>query len=54
MSCETLALGQVAVSFLHSLSLKLWLAPGLGVLLFLSGTVNDPIWSNVKCTQIPQ
>lgn len=49
-----LALGQVAISVLHSLSLKLWLAPGLSALLFLSGTVNDPIWSNVECTQIPQ
>lgn len=43
VSYEMLAFSQPAISFLHSLSLKLWVAPGRSVLLFLSGTVNDPI-----------
>jgi len=43
VSYETLAFGQLPISFLQSLSLKLWVAPGCSVLLFLSGTVNDPI-----------
>ena len=43
VSCELLALGQAAISLFRSPSLKLWAAPGCSVLLFLSGTVNDPI-----------
>lgn len=43
VSPEMLAFRQPATSFLHSLSLKLWVAPGRSVLLFLSETVNDPI-----------
>lgn len=37
VSCELLALGQAAIALFCSLSLKLWVAPGCSVLLFLSG-----------------